>query len=192
MGALHLAAYIRTSPEHCHICSEVRPGDVYVLQIFSYVAHPKRSPERQCSEHIFAEDGQRHRAVVDTYNDFFHYYADQSEYFSQDLQADFEFCLDRYSENEDTIFGRGKTKQLPFMMVKMKTTPQEYQKLSDEIDSYVATNCVMIIEGDTLQASFLSGYKNLLLYFPDEEAASLWNTCTRMATLSTASILSRT
>ena len=64
MGALHLAAYIRTSPEHCHICSEVRPGDVYVLQIFSYVAHPKRSPERQCSEHIFAEDGQRHRAVV--------------------------------------------------------------------------------------------------------------------------------
>lgn len=105
----------------------------------------------------------------DTYNDSFHYYADQSEYFSQDLQADFEFCLDRYSENEDTIFGRGKTKQLPFMMVKMKTTPQEYQKLSDEIDSYVATNCVMIIEGDTLQASSLSGYKNLLLYFPDEE-----------------------
>ena len=39
----------------------------------------------------------------DTYNGFFHYYADQSQYFAQDLQGDFEFCLDRYSENEDTI-----------------------------------------------------------------------------------------
>lgn len=105
----------------------------------------------------------------DTYNDFFHYYADQSEYFSQDLQGDFEFCLDRYSANEDTIFGRGKTKQLPFFMVKMKTTPEEYQRLSDDINNYVASKCVMIIEGDTLQASFLSGYKNLVLYYPDEE-----------------------
>ncbi len=103
----------------------------------------------------------------DTYNDFFHYYADQSQYFAQDLQADFEFCLDRYSANEDTIFGRGKTKQLPFFMVKMKTTPEEYQRLSDEISSYTAYNCVMICAGDTLQASFLSGYHNLLVYFPD-------------------------
>ena len=69
----------------------------------------------------------------DTYNGFFHYYADQSQYFAQDLQADFEFCLDRFSENEDTIFGRGKTKQLPFMMIKMKMPAQEYQNRSDEI-----------------------------------------------------------
>ena len=55
----------------------------------------------------------------DTYNGFFHWYADQSQYFSQDMQGDFEFCLDRYSENEDTIFGRGKTKQLPFVMIKL-------------------------------------------------------------------------
>lgn len=103
----------------------------------------------------------------DTYNDFFHYYADQSQFFSQDLQADFEFCLDRYSANEDTIFGRGKTKQLPFFMVKMKTTPEEYQRLSDEVDAYAAYNCVMVCAGDTLQARFLSGYKNLLVYYPD-------------------------
>ena len=103
----------------------------------------------------------------DTYNDFFHYYADQSEYFSQDLQGDFEFCLDRYSANEDTIFGRGKTKQLPFFMVKMKTTPEQYQKQSDSINSYTAYNCVMICAGDTMQARFLSGYHNLLVYFPD-------------------------
>lgn len=105
----------------------------------------------------------------DTYNGFFHYYADQSEFFSQDQQADFEFCLDRYSENEDTIFGRGKTKQLPFFMVKMYMDPEEYQKMSDDIDNYISNNCVMIIGKDTLAASFLGGYNNLLLYFPDEE-----------------------
>jgi len=105
----------------------------------------------------------------DTYNSFFHTYADQSEYFSQDLQGDFEFCLDRFSANEDTIFGRGKTKQLPFFMVKMYITPQEYQEKADRIDSYAAYNCVMVVEGDTLAARFLSGYKNLLVYFPDEE-----------------------
>jgi hypothetical protein len=103
----------------------------------------------------------------DTYNAFFHYYADQSQYFSKDLQGDFEFCLDRYSQNEDTIFGRGKTKQLPFFMVKMHTTPKEYQKLSDKMDNYAAYNCVMRVEGDTLKARFLSGYHNLLVYFPD-------------------------
>ena len=42
----------------------------------------------------------------DTYNGFFHYYADQSQYFAQDLQGDFEFCLDRYSENEDLMDAR--------------------------------------------------------------------------------------
>lgn len=43
----------------------------------------------------------------DTYNAFFHYYADQSQYFAQELQGDFEFCLDRYSANEDTIWMDG-------------------------------------------------------------------------------------
>lgn len=105
----------------------------------------------------------------DTYNLFFHWYADQSQSFSQDLQSDFEFCLDRFSANEDTIFGRGKTKQLPFFMVKMKTTPEEYQRLSDEIATYAAYNCVMMCAGDTLKARFLSGYNNLLVYYPDEE-----------------------
>lgn len=105
----------------------------------------------------------------DTYNAFFHVYADQSQYFSQDLQGDFEFCLDRFSTNEDTIFGRGKTKQLPFFMVKMKMRPEEYQKLSDEIDSYAPYNCVMICQGDTMLARFLAGYHNLLVYFPDTE-----------------------
>ena len=106
----------------------------------------------------------------DTYNGFFHYYADQSQYFAQDLQADFEFCLDRFSENEDTIFGRGKTKQLPFMMIKMKMPAQEYQNRSDEITaSYSPYNCAFVCAGDTMKAQFLSGYGNLLLYFPDEE-----------------------
>lgn len=109
----------------------------------------------------------------DTYNDFFHYAADQSEYFSQDLQGDFEFCLDRYSANEDTIFGHGKTKQLPFFMVKMQVTPEQYQAMSDHMDHYAAYNCVMIVEGDTLPASFLSGYKNLLVNFPDEEGGPM-------------------
>jgi hypothetical protein len=108
----------------------------------------------------------------DTYNAFFHYYADQSEYFSKDLQGDFEFCLDRYSQNEDTIYGRGKTKQLPFFMVKMYTTPKDYQYRSDKINSYAAYNCVMRVEGDTLKARFLSGYHNLLVYFPDTVGGS--------------------
>jgi hypothetical protein len=103
----------------------------------------------------------------DTYNAFFHVYADQSQYFSKDLQGDFEFCLDRYSQNEDTIFGRGKTKQLPFFMVKMHTTPKEYQRLSDKINNYAAYNCVMRVEGDTLKARFLVGYRNLAIYYPD-------------------------
>lgn len=105
----------------------------------------------------------------DTYNDFFHYYADQSEYFSQDLQSDFEFCLDRFSANEDTIHGRGKTKQLPFFMVKMQVPATEYQALADEVGEYAPYDCVMICEGDTMQAKFLSGYKNLCVYYPDEE-----------------------
>jgi hypothetical protein len=105
----------------------------------------------------------------DTYNPFFHYFADQSQYFSQDLQSSFEFCLDRFSANEDTIFGHSKTNSLPMFMVKMKTTPQEYQQQSDIMDQYAAYNCSMVIAGDTLQARFLSGYHNFLLYFPDEE-----------------------
>ncbi|MDE6692585.1 MAG: DUF4302 domain-containing protein [Muribaculaceae bacterium] len=105
----------------------------------------------------------------DTYNSFFHYYADQSQYFSQDLQAEFEFCLDRYSENEDTIFGHGKTKGLPFFMVKMKTDPQEYQKLSDEIDNYAVYDCLLTVAGDSLPTKFYSGYHNLSVFFPDEE-----------------------
>lgn len=106
----------------------------------------------------------------DTYNQFFHYYADQSQYFAQDLQADFEFCLDRFSENEDTIFGRGKTKQLPFMMIKMKQPAEDYQAKSDEITAYYAPyNCAFVCQGDTLSARFLSGYGNFLLYYPDKE-----------------------
>ena len=105
----------------------------------------------------------------DTYNTFLHSSADQSEFFAQDLQADFEYCLERFSSNEDTIFGRSKVKQLPFFMVKMPMKPQDYQAASDNIDAYAAYNCVMIVEGDTLQARFLSGYKNLVVYFPDEE-----------------------
>jgi hypothetical protein len=108
----------------------------------------------------------------DTYNTFFHYHADQSQYFSQDLQSDFEFCLDRFSANEDTIFGRGKTKQLPFFMVKMKLPAKEYQKKSDNVSNYAAYNCIMICEGDTMQARFLSGYNNLLVYFPDSVGGS--------------------
>ncbi len=105
----------------------------------------------------------------DTYNGFFHYGADQSQYFSQDLQGEFEFCLDRFSENEDTIFGHGKTKGLPFFMVKMKNTPQEYQKLSDEIDNYAAYDCMMTIAGDSLYCKFYGGYHNISVYFPDNE-----------------------
>lgn len=106
----------------------------------------------------------------DTYNGFFHYYADQSQYFAQDLQSDFEFCLDRYSENEDTIFGRGKTKQLPFMMIKMKMPAEDYQLQSDEITaSYSPYDCAFVCAGDTLKARFLSGYHNFIIYYPDKE-----------------------
>ena len=105
----------------------------------------------------------------DTYNSFFHYYADNSQYFAQDLQGDFEFCLDRYSENEDTIFGRGKTKQLPFVMIKMPCPAPEYQTETDKITSlYSPYDCVFICEGDTLTARFLSGYHNLMIWFPED------------------------
>lgn len=106
----------------------------------------------------------------DTYNKWFHNGADQSQYFSKDLQGDFEFCLDRYSENEDTIFGRGKTKQLPFLMIKMHMPAADYQAAADQMNAYEPYNCVFICAGDTLQARFLSGYHNLSLYYPDEGA----------------------
>lgn len=110
----------------------------------------------------------------DTYNAFFHYYADQSQYFAQDLQADFEFCLDRFSENEDTIFGRGKTKQLPFMMIKMKMPAQDYQNASDEITAkYAPYDCAFVCAGDTIDARFLSGYGNFILFYPDEEGGDV-------------------
>lgn len=105
----------------------------------------------------------------DSYNAFFHYYADQSQYFAQDLQSDFEFCLDRYSENEDTIFGHGKTQGLPFFMVKMKCPADEYQVESDKVTGYAAYNCVMICKGDTLPCHFLSGYRNITVDYPDKE-----------------------
>ena len=106
----------------------------------------------------------------DTYNAFFHYYADQSQYFAQELQGDFEFCLDRYSENEDTIFGRGKTKQLPFMMIKLPVTPQQYQDASDSIKSdYAPFNCSFVCAGDTLPARFLSGYQNLSIWMDGDD-----------------------
>jgi len=106
----------------------------------------------------------------DTYNAFFHYYADQSQYFAQDLQSDFEFCLDRYSENEDTIFGRGKTKQLPFVMIKLPVTAPEYQAACDSIYSYYAPyNCSFVCAGDTLPARFLSGYQNLSIWMEGDD-----------------------
>ena len=106
----------------------------------------------------------------DTYNAFFHYYADQSQYFAQELQGDFEFCLDRYSANEDTIFGRGKTKQLPFMMIKLPVTPQQYQDASDSIKSdYAPYNCSFVCAGDTLPARFFSGYQNLSIWMDGDD-----------------------
>lgn len=105
----------------------------------------------------------------DTYNDFFHYYADQSQFFSQDLQGDFEFCLDRYSENEDTIFGHTKTKGLPIFLLKMDRKAEEYQKASDDVANYAAYDCISIIEGDTVATRFLTGYRNLVLIYPDKE-----------------------
>lgn len=106
----------------------------------------------------------------DTYNGFFHWYADQSQYFSQDLQGDFEFCLDRYSENEDTIFGRGKTKQLPFVMIKLPVTAPEYQAACDSILSFYSPyNCSFVCEGDTLPARFLGTYQNLSIWMEGDD-----------------------
>ncbi len=106
----------------------------------------------------------------DTYNGFFHYYADQSQYFSQDLQGDFEFCLDRYSENEDTIFGRGKTKQLPFAMIKLPVSAPAYQAACDSILSFYSPyNCSFVCEGDTLPARFLGTYQNLSIWMEGDD-----------------------
>ena len=86
----------------------------------------------------------------DTYNGFFHINADQSQYFSGDLQGDFEFCLERYSENEDTIFGHGKTKLLPFVMIKMPCKAPEYQVRTDSIQNYFSPyNCSATIPPST-------------------------------------------
>lgn len=104
----------------------------------------------------------------DTYNKWFHWQSDQSQSFSQDLQGDFEFCLDRYSDNEDTIFGRGKTKQLPFLMIKLDRPAADYQAAADGMNAYEPYNCVYICAGDTLPARFLSGYHNLTLTYKDE------------------------
>lgn len=106
----------------------------------------------------------------DTYNGFFHYYADQSQYFAQELQGDFEFCLDRFSANEDTIFGRGKTKQLPFVMIKLPVPAPDYQAACDSIQSYYAPyNCSFVCAGDTLPARFFSGYQNLSIWMEDDD-----------------------
>lgn len=106
----------------------------------------------------------------DTYNGFFHYNADNSQYFSQDLQGDFEFCLDRYSENEDTIFGRGKTKQLPFVMVKMPVDAVSYQEACDSILSFYSPyNCSFVCAGDTLPARFWGTYQNFNIWMEDDD-----------------------
>ena len=106
----------------------------------------------------------------DTYNGFFHVNADQSQYFSQDLQGDFEFCLERYSENEDTIFGHGKTKLLPFVMIKMPCQAPEYQVRTDSIQAnYSPYNCSFVCAGDTLPARFLSGYQNLMIWMEGDD-----------------------
>lgn len=106
----------------------------------------------------------------DTYNGFFHYYADQSQYFAQDLQGDFEFCLDRYSENEDTIFGRGKTRQLPFVMIKLPVTAPDYQAACDSIQTFYSPyNCSFVCAGDTLPARFLGTYQNLSIWMEGDD-----------------------
>lgn len=106
----------------------------------------------------------------DTYNGFFHINADQSQYFSGDLQGDFEFCLERYSENEDTIFGHGKTKLLPFVMIKMPCKAPEYQVRTDSIQNYFSPyNCSFVCAGDTLVARFLSGYQNLSIWMEGDD-----------------------
>lgn len=106
----------------------------------------------------------------DTYNGFFHVNADQSQYFSGEMQGDFEFCLERYSENEDTIFGHGKTKLLPFVMIKMPCPAPEYQIRTDSIQSnYSPYNCSFVCAGDTLPARFFSGYQNLNIWMEDDD-----------------------
>lgn len=106
----------------------------------------------------------------DTYNGFFHYYADQSQYFSSDMQGDFEYCLERYSENEDTIFGHGKTKLLPFVMIKLPVTAKDYQEACDSIkSSYAPYNCSFVCAGDTLPARFLSGYQNFMIWMEGDD-----------------------
>ena len=106
----------------------------------------------------------------DTYNGFLHYFADQTQYFSQDYQGDFEFCLDSYSENEDTIFGRGKTKQLPFVMIKLPVKPVEYQEACDSIQRFYSPyNCAFVCAGDTLPARFLGTYQNLCIWMEGDD-----------------------
>ena len=111
----------------------------------------------------------------DTYNGYFHYYSDQSDYFATDLQADFEFVLDRYSQNEDTIFGYTKVKTLPYMMVKMDRPADQYQVVTDAMDSYAPGSCKMHIAGEDLKAGFLVGYKNLGIFFPGDDESSIEN-----------------
>jgi len=96
----------------------------------------------------------------DTYNGYFHYYADQSDYFSDDLQSDFEFVLNRYSQNEDTIFGYSKIKHLPFMMIKMYMPAPDYQSTCDGMSNYQPYNCMIQFGDSVFQARFLGGYKN--------------------------------
>ena len=106
----------------------------------------------------------------DTYNGFFHINADESQYFSGEMQGDFEFCLERYSENEDTIFGHGKTKLLPFVMIKMPCPAPEYQIRTDSITAnYAPYNCSFVCAGDTLPARFFSGYQNLSIWMEDDD-----------------------
>ena len=106
----------------------------------------------------------------DTYNGFFHYNADNSQFFSQDLQGDFEFCLDRYSENEDTIFGRGKTKQLPFVMIKLPVDAVSYQEACDSIlRFYSPNNCSFVCAGDTLPARFWGTYQNFNIWMDGDD-----------------------
>lgn len=103
----------------------------------------------------------------DTYNAFFHYYADQSEYFESRVQSDFEFVLDRYSQNEDTIFGYTKIKHLPYMMVKMDRPAKQYQEACDATAGIAPYNVTLRVAGDELHARFLGGYKNLEVWTPD-------------------------
>lgn len=100
----------------------------------------------------------------DSYNPFFHYYADMSDLFDKEAQSDFEFVLDRYSQNEDTIFGYTKVKCLPYMMVKMDRPAKEYQKACDDVAGIAPYDLNIHIAGEELPARFLSGYKNLMIW----------------------------